>query len=470
VDALQDLYMPRNTIGNNFPSQEVETEHVKEISEIKTVINKQHLPISTTVNRLIRSQTPNTMPKSYILPYSIWEGQTSGANNLWQLQIWAKQVGMYVVEPFVRDSFYTMRKMFSTLNQALRFGDYFDKEQWDDMVVKNGGNPLVKWEEFITNFHHKAIILHTVRREENENPPLTIAYDENTTVCNTEKLFPYQDMLWIKNNFDIIKTVCYLCATNIWHPLSLDKFNSLVFSDNGVKPNEVTLIIANWIGIRTVRVHLDPLTLFTSPLEQKIAFPPSKRVVTAYKEYIKQYIGDHKYVGIVFRTHHVLDFSPQKDDFSSQSEYLLQCSKNLSTVLDKVRSKWKIFLAYDMGMFGSKKYAVKNYEKLAPLQKQIFLDVFNGSLQVNEREENLIKAANGTTDRGVIAQLEKVIATHADCIILLGPHSTFVKSSSFAYISQHHNKKCIVSICAERVYENNNAISFFTIPDYFLNN
>ncbi len=131
--------------------------------------------------------------------------------------------------------------------------------------------------------------------------------------------------------------------------------------------------------------------------------------MTAYKAYVQQFIGDHKYVGIVFRTHHVMHYSPLNGSFADQSRYLLECSKNLSKVLNAVRGKWKIFLAYDMGMFGSKRYVTRN--PLAPLQEQIFLDVFNGSLQINEREENLIKAANGTTDRGVIAQLEKVIST-----------------------------------------------------------
>jgi len=80
-----------------------------------------------------------------------------------------------------------------------------------------------------------------------------------------------------------------------------------------------------------------------------------------------------------------------------------------------------------------------------------------------------VKIVKGTTDSGVIAQLEKVIATHADCIILLGPHSTFARSSSFLYISNHHNKKCIVSICAEKFYDNEHLISSNDIPSNFIN-
>ena len=73
----------------------------------------------------------------------------------------------------------------------------------------------------------------------------------------------------------------------------------------------------NWLGIRKTRIHLNPLTLFASALEQRIVFPPSKRVMAAYKEYVQHYIaiGDHKYVGIVFQTHHVMYFSPLKGSF-----------------------------------------------------------------------------------------------------------------------------------------------------------
>ena len=256
-------------------------------------------------------------------------------------------------------------------------------------------------------------------------------------VCKIERQrqITCRDMHWIKETFNIIKTVCYLCTTHSPHPLSIENFVTSILKGTNVKTNQVTVMIVNWLGIRTTRVHLLPIKPFTSVLHRKFTFPPSQRVMTAYKAYVQQHIGDHKYVGIIFRTHHVLYFSPLKGSFANQSKYLLQCSKTLGKFLDKVRRKWKIFLAYDMGMFGSKNYVTKYH--LAPLQEQIFQDVFNGSLQVNEREWNLINAAGGVTDTGVITQLEKVIATNADCIILLGPHSTFVQSAVKLYSIIH---------------------------------
>jgi len=70
--------------------------------------------------------------------------------------------------------------------------------------------------------------------------------------------------------------------------------------------------------------------------------------------------SDHHWLCVlyVFRTHHVLCFSPQAGNIL-ENKYLLQCSNKLRHKLDKVRGKWRIFLAYDMGMFGSIKYSVR---------------------------------------------------------------------------------------------------------------
>ena len=429
----------------------------------------EFMPTDSATPATVAPEQSTTPEEGHILPYSIYEEQTNAAKNLWQLQIFAKQVGVQVVEPFAKDSFFTMSGIAPNFSSALRFGDYVDKDKWNDMVTRDGGTPLVQWEEFIAKAPRKMIVLHTVKNEDKTaKTPLTIAYDENTTVCKTGRQIVHSDMHWIKETFNVIKTVCYLCTTHSPHSLSIEDFISSVLKDSNVKTNEVTVMIVNWLGIRTTRVHLLPIKIFTTVLHRKFSFPPSKRVMTAYKAYVQQYIGDHKYVGIVFRTHHVLYFSPLKGSFANQSKYLLRCSKTLGKVLDKVRRKWKIFLAYDIGMFGSKNYVTRY--RLAPLQEQIFLDVFNGSSQAKEREQNLINAADGVTDTGVIAQLEKVIATNADCIILLGPHSTFVQSAAKLYSMYHRTNRCIVSICFEQVYDHKRVISSHSIPNRFLSN
>ena len=63
---------------------------------------------------------------------------------------------------------------------------------------------------------------------------------------------------------------------------------------------------------------------------------PSMRVLRAYENYISQYIGNHKYIGVIFRTHCVLCYELPGAAFSLKSQVLLDCSKQLKHTLDKV--------------------------------------------------------------------------------------------------------------------------------------
>ena len=471
VDAMlflmiHNLYIRQiNTIEKTLIDQHIYLDIQEPVLDNES---NHHKIVPTRSLTVATKQSTIPEEKGYFFPYSIYEEQTNAAKNLWQLQILGKTVGMQVVEPFAKDSFFTMSGIAPSFSQALRFGDYIDIDKWNNMVTEDGGTPLVQWEDFITQTPRRLIILHTIKNDNKANQSsLTIAYDENTTMCKTEQQIAHNDMQWIKETFNIIKMVCIISPTHSPHPISINDFISLILEDSDVKLNQVTVMIVNWIGIRSTRIHLLPNKIYATVLHRRFTFPPSKRIMTAYKAYVQQYIGDHKFVGIVFRTHHVLYFSPLKGSFVNQRKYLLQCSKTLSKVLDPIRAQWKIFLAYDMGRFGSKNYVTSN--QLTDLQEQIFLDVFNGGLQVKEREQNLINATGGVTDTGVIAELERVIATNADCIILLGPHSTFIQSAASSYSMIHKANRCIISVCSEPVYDDHKRmISSHVIPDQFL--
>ena len=120
-----------------------------------------------------------------------------------------------------------------------------------------------------------------------------------------------------------------------------------------------------------------------------------------------------------------------------------------------------------MDSFGSHGVYENSDTRLIPIRNQIFLDVFNGSLEMKQRKEKLIKAAGGITDRGFIALLEKTIATHADCIILLGVVSSFVDSSANTFISLHNSSTmCVVSVCANDYRDSTGkTVSSHSIPD-----
>jgi len=263
----------------------------------------------------------------------------------------------------------------------------------------------------------------------------------------------------------------------------MEEYNSYVFGD--FKPSQVTLILVNWfgIGVQKERVeiisNLSTKSFLASTCVAFVPRPvndayvslnvfPSQRVLDASKTYVSEYFSGRKYIGIVFRTHCVLFYFA--GTFDTKKKHLFECSKKLNDVLNKIRNKWEIFLAYDLDSFGSDGYYKSSDPRLIPIRHQIFLDVFNGSLEMKQSEERLIKAAGGITDRGFIAMLEKTIATHANCIILLGTTSSFVDSSANAYVSLHNSSTmCVVSVCANKYSDlTGKIVSSSSIPDNFV--
>jgi len=419
--------------------------------------------IAKAVNEL---DTKKIRSQGHVFIYSNLEEQTNGARNLWQLEIWAKLMNMKVAEPFAVDSNFGVRGVTTMSSQALRFSDYYDIDDWNHQVTKFGGNPLIRWEEFLSTAPRKAVLFYTIIRSGPDGPqsPIVSYGIDDVKKYNPGKYeqITNDDMAWLKKNFNILKVVNYIRG-KIRKPLTLERLKSYIFGR--LNTSEVTLIIVNWFG--TERIKIKPSqSAFNAAANVQFFFPhesksttlvisPSKRVLKAYKSYVSDYIGDRKYLGITFRTHNVLHYAPGVN-FAQKSKYLLECSKNLSHLLDRIRSKWGVFLAYDMGAYGSIGFYDSSTDKtLTPLRDQILSDIFNGSLSAEQRQQRLLRVTDGITDRGFIAIVEKTIATHADCIVLLGPTTSFVRSSASTYISLHDTKRCMLSLCAEDYYDQN---------------
>ena len=411
--------------------------------------------------------------------YSNFEEQTNGARNLWQLQMWAKLLDIKVAEPFAVDSMFGLMGALPNISQTLRFSDYYNIEAWNSKVVgEYGGSPLVRWEDFLTKAPRKAIILCTVLRATDQSHIVTYG-DEDVN-----KLIPHDDLIWLKKKFSVVKTLTYICNQKARHAVTLEEFYSFVFGD--LTSSEVTLILVNWVGmgVQASRVEIKSMPSTKSFLSStRVAFAhtsshstvspsllPSQRVLNAYKTYVAKYIGDRKYVGVVFRTHCVLYFT--RGTLDAKRKHLFDCSEKLRKVLNKIRNKWEIFLAYDLDSFGSQSDEFFKHDDkwFISIRNQIFLDTYNGTIQENQREERLIDAAGGIKDKGFIALLEKTIATHGNCIVLLGATSSFIESSAGTYISLHNkDNMCAVSICANDYRDHaGHIVTSKDIPDKFL--
>ena len=262
--------------------------------------------------------------QGHIMVYSSYEEQTNGARNLWQLHMWAAILKMRVVEPFAIESMFGIIGALSNFTRALRFSDYFDIDKWNKLVITYGGSSLVQWEDFLSKAPRKLIILYTLPRGLQHNTPLIVTYGENDVKAYNPTKYehiPTEDMMWLKQNFNITRVVNFIRDGRVKHPLSMEELKSYVLGD--IDPTEVTLLIVNWIGISItqMRIQVKDNTVYsslTNAMHVDFRVPqgypevsPSQRVLKAYKTFVSKYIGNHKYVGIIFRTHCVLEYGVQ---------------------------------------------------------------------------------------------------------------------------------------------------------------
>jgi len=171
----------------------------------------------------------------YVLAWDFHEGQTCASRNLLSLVHWASYINSRVVEPCVHDSYFNLRHCTSTLNSLLNnnltllFRDYFDMDYWNQQVLSHKfGQPLIPWEEFISNIPHEAIVVYLWPHE---GAHLSVFVDEeiqrNAPDCYRQNLCAPRPQ-FAKNVFDklgvkVVREVCF--KYDYYVPIEIQWFN-----------------------------------------------------------------------------------------------------------------------------------------------------------------------------------------------------------------------------------------------------
>ena len=202
------MWRKRTMINNDSISIDTDRTSVDILMERNS--DHPQLEATTTASKAI-SLGNDQESQGHILVYSSYEEQTNGARNLWQLQMWAKTLKMRVAEPFAVDSMFGVIGALPNFSQTLRFSDYYDIDKWNKMVNVYGGSSLVQWEEFLSNSPRKVIVFYTLLRE--VTGPIVVTYGEDDVQKYDPGKFehiPTEDMLWLKQNFNITRVVTFI--------------------------------------------------------------------------------------------------------------------------------------------------------------------------------------------------------------------------------------------------------------------
>ena len=424
--------------------------------------------VSTQVagNGLIESLAKQILPSSptllhgYVLPYKIYEQQTSAARNLWGLQFWANTVGMKVVEPFYAEHTLSFKSIIAgESTNVMKFSDLYNIDYWNKQSMERNCSELISWESFISNAPRNVILVFTRGYKPNsknvanggmlkinENPDAIVGIRN----CGNIE-FPEAALTYFKQNrFHFVREVCI--TFNASTPLTFEEYSHHILGQ--FSSNQVTVIFALWPGIRNNRVNLKGVKI-TNANSVLIGLLPSKTIVQESKRYLQNLNLTGKYFGVMVRIEKVLiSFVTLKGQgsFDEFVNYMLECASDLKQLKEFDKHKnWKRTLAIDLGKFGSimKQHDKKFIHGINELYVAYFSSIFgDNSWSIKEYESSFIKYL-GTDNPVHIAQVQRTVAALSDCLIVVGGKSTFQSVAISFYKNFHPNveQQCIIEHC-----------------------
>ena len=406
----------------------------------------------------INSKTEDTEDLKYkhsrfVLSYSYWEQQINALINMWSLQKWANKSGkIKVVEPFAVESVLEFprpvlyREQFTN---ALHFRDYFDLDYWTKETAKLGIEPLVSWETFLKYANREVIVAILVYGYvpggvyvENEINRCRPCISERGTFDRAT------NSLFRSLHFVVTKTVCYSYFRRE-DTLSLEKFNSYLTSDSNA-----TIWFGVWRGIEkpgNSRIQIDDQSLFRTASGDHVLsmVSASPRIIADSRNYVKTVLNAdfREYTAINIRSaRRYGEMVLRKHSPHEVMSYFTSCVGKLNNILDKSGST-SYFLSSDIGKFGDRTAFKLNDNDSAKLLQQL-LQVLYGNKTIDVYQNEFTKAANGVEDRGYLATMQKTIAEHAKCLIMMGGFSTFQESVVINY-KNGGQFNCVKYICYE---------------------
>ena len=245
----------------------------------------------------------------------------------------------------------------------------------------------------------------------------------------------------------MIRQVCFKFNTR--SPLPVDDFNKYILGP--FKASNTTVVFTFVPGVSNTRINI---------LEEKYQakfvdwLKPSKRVIKDARKYIDMFLGE-RYVAVSLRTSKIgINIKSRNPaDIKETAKIVVdKCINEIAQILSNISGQH--FMTIDMGRFGDIK--TLDYYTRATATKIInkLVNVTYHNLWNQTVWENtFIKAANGISDSGYIASMQKEIASHASILITAGGGS-FQKSMVLQHKSESAEKFDVIQACSiDDLYE-----------------
>ena len=397
---------------------------------------------------------PLVYGKVYIITRSYGGQMTRAIKNMLDQQCWAgtfRNHNVSVVEPFSTKSqllhLPTMWNELKTgqLRTAAKFSDYYNLNYYNLQSVKHKSAMLISWDDFLANAPRRSIAVSIPTQKCNGvEVDLECVYSKSFQV--------FIDSL-INRGFDVVKTLCFTCSTSL-QSFQLNQLIDII--SDGTNTTDISIFIDSWrnFAFTSSWIQIPDYCKFSELPETLNFLVPSPSVVNHSQYYMKRFIKSTHFIGIMLRIERFLTLV--NSDASIES-----CLNKTLSVFYNIRSPEIVsaYITVDIGKYGSgvmqKEGPVSRFGKgsiqyITKLVESVLQHLYNSTLKFEDWENTFVNATGGIVERGYVAMLQRNIASHSDCLILMGGGS-FQQVAAFQYITNILKKQknpCIHTVCA----------------------
>ena len=413
-----------------------------------------------------------------ILTLSYSDQQTAAGMGVASQQCWLRYFNqsMNIVEPFASHSFLVHNsEAWATLEphsqrKQLRFSDYFDLANFNR---QSGGKHLLEpWEQFITDGPRNVIsvsINYAIPKRQclsfkmecpalPEYPLETDNQNSFWTGCETDHVMQEALDFLRQKGFKVVREICLNCAAfkprcGVPASITAEDVHRKIFQQ--FDSTKLTVVFNEWyyrFNFRTgcSTVHSDCLSLTNSAHRLLV---PSFALEQKAAQYIQSALKTKGLVAVLLRLEWILAYS------DATPHEAKRCVLNALNDAKMFRAKFSSsapFIVTDLGRYGSHtfnktlgKARLQVAEDMTKYVRSKISDLYDRDWTYDQGEKELLDAAGGIEDSGYIAQLQRTIASQADCLVLVGG-GNFQELALAYFIEKHKNlkDKCVSVWCA----------------------
>ena len=368
-----------------------------------------------------RQKKDERMPKGFVISLNYYDQQISALGRLLNLQCWAAQNNMAVVEPFLIHETRLGLSLatdvdYKQIPKQLKFSDLFDIQQWNS----NRSFPLTRWKIFLDSAPKDVILVRIKLKNRRSNLMVP---------CSPDHMMENQVYEFLaQHNFRVCKKVC-LDLHRYSHELLSEELSDIIFGKT--RDVKVTLVFAMWKGIK----------MSGNACRAKKLYPnlyPSAKIIRAGDTYVQKWLNGSSYIAIMLR------FERIRLSKRSIPAVLNKTLKLWTQLKDKIKCN-VTFLSLDVGRFGSKdlgKAGSKINAYVMENAQTFFRKIYGNSISFDAWEESFVNVS-GTTEPSYISALQTAIAARAQCVLLVGG-GQFQSRVLQLHKNRHRMKPCHV--------------------------